>query len=211
MSVIPTLSRDPYGTALQSLRRLAEERSFAPGESLVITDLAERIGLSPTPVREALARLAGEGLIDRRKGKGYAYPADQAPTLLDLYALQRTYVHAALTLYFAGPSGLQKAAPPIDPSPEPACLFGAVVAQSGNAALVDAHGRVSRRLAEPDRADRRLEPDVGLLFEQMAVAMSEGLRDPLLDMIETHYLDRCSRAWRVARMLGDEGGSPHRD
>lgn len=82
-------SRDPYGVALCALRQWTAERLFAPGQALVVTDLAERIGLSPTPVREALACLAGEGLIDRRKGKGYLYPADTAPTLLDLYALQR--------------------------------------------------------------------------------------------------------------------------
>lgn len=195
------IPRDPYGVALTTLRRLSQERSFAPGEALVVTELAEKIGLSPTPVREALACLAGEGLIDRRKGKGYTYPADPAPILLDLYALQRAYVHAALTLYFSGSSGLQKMAPLVPGPLASADIFAAAVAQSGNAALIDAHRRVAQRLSIPDQADRALDPGLERLFQEMANAMGDGLRDRLLRLVDDHYAARCGRAWRVVSAL----------
>jgi len=68
-------SRDPYGTALGAVRRFADDGRFVPGEPIVVTELAAEVGLSATPVREALACLAGQGLIERRRGRGYFYPA----------------------------------------------------------------------------------------------------------------------------------------
>jgi DNA-binding GntR family transcriptional regulator len=46
-----------------ALRREILSLALAPGEPLDETGLAERFGLSRSPVREALIRLAGEGLV----------------------------------------------------------------------------------------------------------------------------------------------------
>jgi DNA-binding GntR family transcriptional regulator len=43
----------------------------APGERLGQVELAERFGISRTPVREALRRLAGEGLVDFHSNRGF--------------------------------------------------------------------------------------------------------------------------------------------
>jgi DNA-binding GntR family transcriptional regulator len=51
---------------------------YAPGERLGEVDLAEKLGLSRTPVREALRRLSAEGLVDITTNKGarvVEYPA----------------------------------------------------------------------------------------------------------------------------------------
>jgi DNA-binding GntR family transcriptional regulator len=44
-----------------------------PNEALVETDLAERLGVSRTPVRESLLRLAANGLIISRRRRWYVY------------------------------------------------------------------------------------------------------------------------------------------
>ena len=53
-----------------TLRRMIIERELPPGTVLLETALSERLGVSRTHVREALARLAQEGLITRQT-RGY--------------------------------------------------------------------------------------------------------------------------------------------
>ena len=51
---------------------------YAPGERLGEVELAEKLGVSRTPVREALRRLSAEGLVDITTNKGarvVEYPA----------------------------------------------------------------------------------------------------------------------------------------
>lgn len=50
------------------LRGAIEDGTFAPGEQLRDQDLAEWLGVSRTPVREALLRLADVGLVVARPG-----------------------------------------------------------------------------------------------------------------------------------------------
>ncbi|MFP7696320.1 GntR family transcriptional regulator [Trueperella sp. LYQ143] len=78
---------------------------FGPGDSLSIEGLAKRFGVSPTPVREALAELEHTGLVTRAALKGYrvAPPitAEQIRQLVDVRiilevsALERAYPHRA--------------------------------------------------------------------------------------------------------------------
>ncbi len=51
-------------TAYTTLCEAIVNGTLAPGEQLHDAELCQWLGLSRTPVREALARLAGEGLID---------------------------------------------------------------------------------------------------------------------------------------------------
>lgn len=47
------------------------ELSDAPGERLVIDQIARELGVSPTPVRDALTRMAGEGFIESTPFRGF--------------------------------------------------------------------------------------------------------------------------------------------
>jgi DNA-binding GntR family transcriptional regulator len=59
---------------------------FAAGDRIVIETVALRLGVSPTPVREALARLAGEQLVAFRAYVGYsALPPLSVIELRDLF------------------------------------------------------------------------------------------------------------------------------
>jgi DNA-binding GntR family transcriptional regulator len=60
-----------------ALRELATRFELRPGEHVNEMALARRLGVSRTPVREALNRLVSEGLIDFVPNKGfYARPLD---------------------------------------------------------------------------------------------------------------------------------------
>jgi len=62
-----TLTDDVY----TSLRALIMDHAVAPGERVNIDALARRLEVSPTPVREALARLEADGLVRKRPLAGY--------------------------------------------------------------------------------------------------------------------------------------------
>lgn len=62
----PTL----VGATVDELIQFIEDRQLAAGDSLPSTaDLAEQLDVSRTVVREAIAELAGQGLLSRRQGK----------------------------------------------------------------------------------------------------------------------------------------------
>lgn len=58
--------------ALISLREQILNGELAPGERLLELALVERLGVSRTPIRSALTRLAEEGLLEEMSGGGYA-------------------------------------------------------------------------------------------------------------------------------------------
>ena len=52
------------------LRKALLAGEFLPGEELSLTEIAARMGVSRTPVREAFQALAAEGLLELRMNKG---------------------------------------------------------------------------------------------------------------------------------------------
>lgn len=58
------------GSAYDALRARILSGELAPGERLIEQTLAEDLGLSRTPVREAIRRLIHEGFVE--KGQGYS-------------------------------------------------------------------------------------------------------------------------------------------
>ena len=62
---------------------------IAPGDILSESRLAEDLGMSRTPVREALAALENEGLVDIRRGIGASVKPITAGDLLHIYELRK--------------------------------------------------------------------------------------------------------------------------
>lgn len=186
--------RDPYGAALGAVRRFADAGRFNPGEPIVVTELAAEVGFSPTPVREALACLAGQGLIERRRGRGYFYPALTAAEIIDLFELEHAYLHAALTLHPRGLALLRKAVVAVDPREGPQALFAAIIAQSSNAALGAAHQRLLNRLRPVIAAERTFADDEAMVVKTMVDTVVAGRIDDLLAHLNAFHERRCARS-----------------
>ena len=71
------------------LRDLILTNVFRPGQKLVDRDLAEQLGVSRTPVREALGRLAMMGLVEARSRRGYYVKQYTAEEMTDLYEFRK--------------------------------------------------------------------------------------------------------------------------
>lgn len=70
------------------LRRLIIEGHYAPGARLVEDRLARDLGVSRTPVRQALARVASEGLVQIFPNRGAVVRTFTRADLLDAYELR---------------------------------------------------------------------------------------------------------------------------
>lgn len=67
----------------------------APGDAISVPDVARETRMSHTPVREALERLAGEGMVIARDDrKGFTVPLYSGTALADLYAFDGMLIEA---------------------------------------------------------------------------------------------------------------------
>lgn len=88
-----TTTGAPRGTsvgdhAYQTLRRMVLELELPPGAPLAETEMSERLGVSRTPIREALGRLAREGLVRQHPGRGAFVSEISVPDLVELYQMR---------------------------------------------------------------------------------------------------------------------------
>ncbi|GGM06733.1 GntR family transcriptional regulator [Dactylosporangium sucinum] len=75
--------------AVEQLRERILGGEYAPGERLGEVDLAEKLGVSRTPVREALRRLSAEGLVELATNKGARvaeYPREDLDHIFEIRA-----------------------------------------------------------------------------------------------------------------------------
>jgi DNA-binding GntR family transcriptional regulator len=90
--------RKVSGDAYSAIKDMLLSGQFKPGNKLSDQQLAMELGVSRTPVRHALTRLAQEGLLEESMGKGH-YVADlDAHQVADLYALREVLEAHAVRL-----------------------------------------------------------------------------------------------------------------
>src|SRR5260370_7707324 len=106
----PTLS----GQAYVVLRRLITEGVLAQGARVTERGLATQLGVSPTPVREAIRRLEHERLLERLDGRALTVAR---PSFRRLYELNQ--IEAALRGVAAGWAAEPPTARELPPIPPP--------------------------------------------------------------------------------------------
>ena len=75
----------------ETLRRMILRRELPPGQKVTQDDLAKRMGVSTMPVREALLRLAAEGLIAAAPNRSFHVVRTTANDVRDVF-----WVHSIL-------------------------------------------------------------------------------------------------------------------
>lgn len=159
-----TLAREAYAR----LRDAIISGELAPDEPLSEVALAARLGISRTPVREALARLADDGLVVAQTGRGARVSGISLTDINDLFevreALEVLAAQLASRNLRGGPADLEQLIDQFEPfestDGEPpfesyyaltAAMDGALIAKAGNRRLEEALREVwghSRRLRQ---------------------------------------------------------------
>ena len=73
--------------AYDAIRSRILKGDMPPGEFVREQDVSEALGVSRTPVREALGRLSSEGFLERVPHRGFRVPKEPLDALLDLYPI----------------------------------------------------------------------------------------------------------------------------
>jgi len=90
------MSRNPWPKVSQvtladqaytAIRARIMSADMAPGAFVREQDVSEALGVSRTPVREALGRLASEGFLERIPHRGFRVPDEAVSALLELYPI----------------------------------------------------------------------------------------------------------------------------
>lgn len=91
-------SADSSEKAYKAIRQLLVEFRLKPEERLNEVQLSRRLGVSRTPIREALNRLASEGFVSAAPNRGFFVRSLNIEGLLDLYELRIIIECAAFRL-----------------------------------------------------------------------------------------------------------------
>jgi DNA-binding GntR family transcriptional regulator len=232
----PTAADAPHGSRPEQvyarLRELIVEGQLAPGSRIVETEIASRLGVSRTPVREALQRLLQEGFVIDTLG------AQQSR--LTVAPLTREDVHELLTVVGAleGIAARHATALPDDARAALAralrdaneAFHGAArAAPIDHEQLYDADERFHRRIVEAGagprllalynavkpQAERYIRMYISLLTDDVGVSVAEhdaiaravvdGRSDDAEHAVETNWRHAADRLSRVIELAGERG------
>jgi DNA-binding GntR family transcriptional regulator len=107
-NIVPVALRGTSAVIAEQLRERILDGSFAPGEQISEVQLAARLGMSRGPVREAVQRLAQEGLLVSHRNRGVFVVDLDVGDIADVYRGRRAVEkEAASTVHERGiPAGL---------------------------------------------------------------------------------------------------------
>lgn len=207
-------NRDPFTQALASLRERLLSGALAAGAPVIVQDEAGRLQLSTTPVREALARLSGEGLVQRAPSGGYVATRLDAAAARDRYAMQGHFVRIAVELNASALGLLRPPAPPLElrrPIAAVQQLFAAIVISAGNEVLSEAHHRVSGQLDLLRRLESALFDDLSEEAAALYEAWTDASAGDFLIEVDRYHARRVGAAAALAALIhrpaGPEGVS----
>lgn len=203
-------ARDPYHIALRALAGFAGAGRFGWGEALAAANLAKELQLSPTPVREALARLAGEGVLEHRPGRGYFAPSPTPSDIVQLYNLHLRLVSWALDR--AGPAGEAPEAARTVASEDVIwwpveALYGAIVLAAGDDVLTWTYRRISTRLRPIRVVEAVVQPADAVQIAHQERLFARGRIAELRPEVDAYHHGRIAAAQAVFAMMRRSGQS----
>jgi len=186
-----------------ALKRRILTRSYRPGDRLEPVALADDLGSSATPVRDALHLLTGERLIETRPGGGFYLPLIDEPALEDLYGWVAQLLLLALRKWpdSAMRSATGKSVDDTDAASAAADLFGRIAGQSGNIEHALAVHSTSDRLHAARLAEAGLFDDWRDELAQLEAVFMAGDLPLLRRRLVAYHRRRHRAAAMIVRTL----------
>jgi DNA-binding GntR family transcriptional regulator len=198
------LSADVHQEVLNRIVR----GEIRPGQRLKDLELAEELGVSRTPIREALLRLEREGFISTKKHLGFTVKRLQESEIREVYPLVRLLECSALDsapqpcaeklrkLNELGISLKQEGSDPLRRIELDSSWHETLIADSGNKHRLRIIGDLKRILLRYEYAfmqDDRLVSESVAEHDAIASALELGDRREALRLLASHW-DRCTEA-----------------
>lgn len=181
---------EPFRRALTELRERLRAGVLSPGARVTAKEVAEELHLSATPVREALSRLAGEGLLEERRGDGFFVRRLTALDIADLYRLHLASLSIAQDQNRRGRPDLAQAVAAqaaTDPVRAVERLFSAWVAEGGSRVLISTHRLLTFQIGAVRRVEHRVLDDMSAEAVALAsLADASGWRDRQQGLLAFH-------------------------
>src|SRR5687768_981677 len=196
------------------IKSLLLAHTLAPGQLLQIGTLAEELGVSTTPVREALTRLAAERLIVFAPKRGFFAKTASEDELRGLYTLNQTLLDSALREWTPGASFEEetKAPPkifasmPLSDKPEQLTrgvddLFVRIASRSGIGELADIIRNFNDRLHHARMIEGEIIDDAVEELSRLRQLYGENNRDQLLAALSAYHVRRREMVSAICKEL----------
>jgi DNA-binding GntR family transcriptional regulator len=203
---------EPFQRALFQLRERLREGGFPPGTRIAATEVADTLKLSATPVREALSRLAGEGLLEDRRGQGFFLRPLSGLDIADLYRLGLSHLliaHEAQRERASrqGVGGVEGAAGASgNPVRDVEHLFMEWVVEAGSRALTASYRTVQTQLGPVRRLEGEVIEDLDEEARTLVAAATAGAMSRRLALVSEFHERRMALADRLAILAYGEPG-----
>jgi DNA-binding GntR family transcriptional regulator len=151
---------------IRAVMRRIEGGTLDPGERIMPREIANSLGTSDIPVREAFYQLVGQGLLVERPGEGF-YAATVSSTALRTYYMAHGSIIDALLNLWQGEGAISFR------HATAWKMFEALAGRSSDDALAAMQHHVSNRLA-PARSHEAALAGYDGLTENLKLALTQG-------------------------------------
>lgn len=184
--------------AYKRLRQAILTGTLPQSERLDVSALSRALGLSATPVREALFRLWGERLLEPHSIGGFRVPPPTEAELTACYSLTRDLTLCALgqATFIGSPPDYGDRARNYEQRARQ--VIGAIARATDNPEYEAVVASVSDRLASARCVEEAVFPRAAIEVADMEAALAMGERSKLRRSIAAYHRRRISKASRIA-------------
>ena len=200
------------GAVYERIKHWLLAQTLVPGQLLQIGVLADELGVSTTPVREALTRLAAERMIMSVPKRGFFARTPSEDDIFGLYSVNQTILDAAVMRW---PEATAQAAPaeaasgevPVqDRSAEQLArqtgeLFLQVASRSGVGEFAEIVRNMNDRLHHARVLECEIIPNVFVEMGRMTALAAANDRAHLREALKAYHVERLRLASAISKEL----------